>query len=101
MRMAPISRLVTWPRRQIIGSIQRGSALRLLPSAMRNQAESSKPARRWRGAGGLAPRGRHDGLGRAFGQERACEGEILLGRLGLGPEPLQEPGLVALPDVVG
>ncbi len=42
---------VMCPRRQISGSSQRGSAFWLRPTLMRNQAVSSNPSRRSRGAG--------------------------------------------------
>jgi ATP-dependent RNA helicase DeaD len=48
--IAPMSRLVTWPRRQMSGTSQRGSALRSRPIFMRNHSVSSGPAGRPRGA---------------------------------------------------
>ena len=103
-RIAPMSCLVTWPRRQISGISQRGSALRARPTFMRNQTASPSPrgrgprARSARGSGsarlldqllGLgqlgpveADQGGGDGLGAAPGEQRPGGGELVRRQLG-------------------
>ena len=115
--------MVTWPRRQISGISQRGSALRARPTFMRNQTTSPSPrgarsGSRSRGAvgsgacsisssgSGSSARWRRSraaamASGVAPGEQRPGGGELVRGQLGRGRELGQKPLLVLGPDLLG